>query len=174
MFFEGLNSLLCALPTYSKCTLSNMLPPRRAHVTLIDLMVSITVDRLASKWQLIKSDIAFENMMRRTSLCGILFPIHGLSNLSGILIDRWSFSLSTISLPVKLIELLVSLRGGGFSKVCLIPWTTKSRDWCPALFCSFFIRPKFDHCLDLAHRYDIFLSSLDVEINHSLKHDHLK
>ena len=82
-FVEGLNSLLCALPTYSKCTLSNMLPPRRAHVTLIDLMVSITVDRLASKWQLIKSDIVFVNMMRTGSLfISILFPIHGLSNLS--------------------------------------------------------------------------------------------
>ena len=93
------------------------------------------------------------------------------------LIDCWSFSLSTVSLPVTLIELGVSLTGGGFSKVCLIPWTTKSRDWCSALreiFCSFFIRPKFDHCLDLAHRYDVFLSSVDVEIKHSNKHDHLK
>ena len=48
-------------------------PPRRAHVTLIDLMVSITVDRLASKWQLIKSDIVFVNMMRTGSLLSFCF-----------------------------------------------------------------------------------------------------
>ena len=215
IFFEGLNSLLCALPTYSKCTLSNLLPPRRAHVTLIDLMVSITVDRLASKWQLIKSDIVFVNMMRTGSLLSFCFqymvcqtyPVPVIEFMFSLylqvlfvsyvgaiivvepileLVHKWAsmFSLlwvllKCISVPDRLLRLKpVNYVPSGYTNwvgsVTYRRWIlqsvsdslnnpeqrlmfSSSRNLLP-----FFVRPKFDHCLDLAHHYAIFLSSLDV------------
>ena len=190
-------------------------PPRRAHVTLIDLMVSITVDRLASKWQLIKSDIVFVNMMRTGSLLSFCFQymvcqtylvpviefmfslylqVLFVSYVGAIivvepileLVHKWAsmFSLlwvllKCISVPDRLLRLKpVNYVPSGYTNwvgsVTYRRWIlqsvsdslnnpeqrlmfSSSRNLLP-----FFVRPKFDHCLDLAHHYAIFLSSLDV------------